>query len=268
MRAVLSQTRAVGAELILADGRGSGFDQSVSSDVIWLRLPGAERLTLHARALEAVRGDVVAITEDHVRPDPDWCEAILRAHRERPEIDVIVGAIRNASLKRLSDRASFLLTSAPYAPPLHQVPERAPPFNNLSVKRRVLPTTLRPGELEFDVVPGLFAAGKIAVDERITAAHVQDVSMTEALVMHFHNGRTHGGTFVDDPRTLRLRRARDALRVPRLLTAETYREVAKRPASRYGRRDIAGVALIAGAHIFGFLIGLITGRGNSPQRVT
>ena len=268
VRAVLSQARTVGAELILADGHGSGFDPAACADVTWLRLPGAARLTLHARALEVARGDVIAITEDHVRPDPDWCETILRAHRERPEVDVIVGAIRNASRKRLSDRASFLLTSAPYAPPLLQVPERAPPFNNLSVKRRVLPASLRPGELEFDIVPGLFAVGKIAVDDRITAAHVQDVSMTAALVMHFHNGRTHGGTFIDDPRALRLRRARDALGIPRRLAAETYREVAKRPASRYARRDVAGVTLIAGAHAFGFLIGLITGRGNSPRRVT
>jgi hypothetical protein len=169
---------------------------------------------------------------------------------------------------RLSDRASFLVTSAAYQPPLHPLPERAPPFNNVSLKHRVLPATLRPGELEFYVVPGLFAAGSLYIDDRIACDHVQDVSMTEALVMHFHNGRQSGGTFVDEPRALRLRRAREVLRVPRLLAGETHREIAKRPASSYGRADVAGAAVIAGAHALGFLIGLVTGRGDSPRRVT
>lgn len=268
LREVLPQTRAAGAELILCDGHGSGIDRALYPDVLWLRRRGADRLTLHARAFELARGDVIAITEDHVRPAPDWCEAILRAHRERSEADVIVGAVRNPSKKRLSDRASFLLTSAPYLPPLRRLPERAPPFNNVSVKRRILPATLRPGEFEFDLVPGLFAAAKVWVDDRITVEHVQDVSMTEALVMHFHNGRTYGGTFVDEPRALRLRRALDALRVPRRLAAETRREIAKRPGCGYGRADVIGVAVIAGAHALGSLVGLVTGRGSSPRRMT
>jgi hypothetical protein len=268
IREVLPQSRAIGAELILADGDGSGFDPVLGPDVVWLRRPGADRLVLHAWALELARGHVVAITEDHVRPDPDWCEAILRAHRERPEADVIVGAVRNASTKHLLERASFLLTSAPYLPPLREIPTRTPPYNNLSVKRRALPPTLRPGELEFDLVPGLFTAGRVDVDDRIVVDHVQDLSVTEALMMHFHNGRTHGGTFADEPGARRVRRARDVFELPRQLVADTDRAIAQRNDRRYGRPDVAGVAVIAGAHVLGFLVGLATGRGRSPWRVT
>jgi hypothetical protein len=267
LRELAPQACAAGAELILCDGHGSGFDPIRYPEVVWLRSPGADRLTLHARALERARGDLVAITEDHVRPDQDWCEAVLRAHREQPHADIIVGAVRNASERRLSDRASFLLTSAPYLPPLQRLPGRTPPYNNLSMKRRVLPTLLAPGELEFDLVPGMFDAGQVVVDDRIAVNHVQPVSMAQALVMHFHNGRSHGGTFVDEPRSLRLRHARCALAVPRTLSAETNREITQRPASTYGRRDVAGVALIASAHTLGYLVGLVTGRGNSARHV-
>jgi hypothetical protein len=265
--AVLPQIQAVGGELIVADGHGSGLDPALGSDVVWLREPGAARLTLHARALAIAPGALVAITEDHVRPDPDWCEAMLRAHRERPDVDVIVGAIRNGSRRRVSDRASFLLTSAPYAPPLQELPRRSPPFNNLSLKRRVLPATPTPGELEFDLVPRLFAAGRVDVDGRVTAVHIQDLSILQALVLHFHNGRMHGGSFANEPPPRRRRRARDALRVPQRLTAETAEELARRPASSYGRRDAAGVALIATAHTLGLLAGLALGAGHSAQHV-
>src|SRR5262249_29922576 len=213
--------------------------------------------TLHARALRVARGEVIAITEDHVRPDPGWCEAILTAHRRRPEAQVIVGAMRNGTTKRLSDRASFLITSAPYLPPLPRLPERTPPYNDLSVKRRILPATLRPGEFEFDLVPGLFDAGKVCVENGFAGEHVQSVSMTDALVMHFHNGRTYGGSFVGETRALRCRRAVDALRAPRRLTAETSREIAQRPGLDVSWSDLAGVAVIGAAHALGTLVGLV-----------
>jgi hypothetical protein len=76
LREMLPQARAVGAELILADGHGCGFDPELDPDVVWLRRPGVDCLTRHARALGLARGDVVAITEDHARPDPNWCEAV------------------------------------------------------------------------------------------------------------------------------------------------------------------------------------------------
>jgi hypothetical protein len=268
LREMAPQARAVGAEVILCDGHGSGFDPVQYPEVLWLRTPGADRLTLHARALERARGDIVAITEDHVRPDQDWCEAILRAHREKPDADVIVGAVRNASTRRLSDRASFLLTSAPYLPPLQRLPGRTPPYNNLSMKRRVLPKSLAPGELEFALVPGLFDTGQVVVDDRVRAEHVQPVSMGQALTLHFHNGRTHGGRYVDESASLRLRRARCALALPRTLSAEVDQEIISRSSSLHRRRDVAGVALIASAHALGYVVGLVTGSGDSARRVT
>jgi hypothetical protein len=92
--------------------------------------------------------------------------------------------------------------------------------------------------------------------------------MREALAMHFHNGRTHGGAFVKDPRSLRLRRARRALTIPKSLVEEVHREIGRRPGTLYGNRDVVGVAMIAGAHTLGYLAGLVTGSGSSPRHIT
>jgi hypothetical protein len=239
-----------------------------SPDVVWLRQPGADRLTLHASAFEMARGDIITITEDHVRPDPDWCDAILRAHREQPEAVAIVGAVKNGSTKRLSDRASFpahvgvippatFPSAAAGAAVQQRVGEAADHAGDASARR-----------VRVRIRAGSVGAGKISVDDRMMVEHVQDVSMTEALVMHFHNGRTYGGTFIDEPRSLRLRRSLDALRTPERVTAEMHREIAQRSSGSHDSANVVGVAVIAGAHALGCLVGLVTGRGRSPRRLT
>jgi hypothetical protein len=51
---------------------------------------------LRAYGLGAARGDLVALLEDHARPDPNWCARIVEAHRQRfPGYAGIGGAIEN-----------------------------------------------------------------------------------------------------------------------------------------------------------------------------
>jgi hypothetical protein len=51
---------------------------------------------LRSIGLTNSRGQIVAMTEDHAIPETDWCEHILRSHRELTEYAVIGGAIENA----------------------------------------------------------------------------------------------------------------------------------------------------------------------------
>src|SRR5437588_7231772 len=49
---------------------------------------------LRSRGIDAARGEIVALTEDHGIPAPDWCRQILDAHRE--PFAGIGGAMENA----------------------------------------------------------------------------------------------------------------------------------------------------------------------------
>jgi hypothetical protein len=265
---LLPQVRALGGELILADGHGDGWDPAVGSDVIWVRKPGWDRLHLHREALAMATGDVIAFTEDHVRPTPSWCEAIITSHREHADADAISGAVTNASRSHSFERASFLFTSAPYLPPITGRPDRSPPANNFSLKRRAVSTDLAPGDVELVVLPELYEDGRMVIDDRIVIEHVQPVSAREALVMHFHNGRTHGGTFVDEPRVNKRILTRAGLRIPGRVTRETKEAIKARPESGYPKRDVYAVRAIGLAHLTGFLVGITRGRGNSPGKIT
>ena len=70
---------------------GAGFDSSQAAH------PGtAHRIYCRRRSagLAAARGDIVALTEDQVVPDPNWCLAIAAAHRR--SYAAVGGAVENA----------------------------------------------------------------------------------------------------------------------------------------------------------------------------
>jgi hypothetical protein len=90
---------------------------------------------LRARGALAARGRIVAFLEDHVRPGPGWCAAILEAHK-RP-FAVIGGAIQNG-VNRPLNWAAYFCDLGRYQNP---VPEGASAFAstvNNSYKRSVL----------------------------------------------------------------------------------------------------------------------------------
>ena len=121
MRGVLDsvyvQTRALGAELIVVDGHGQGLCEDHGyAGVRWLRRPGNTVFQLRAIGLAEARGEVVAVTEDHCRVAPDWCEQVLRAHRENPHAAVIGGVVDNGAVDSLWDRASFSSPAVSFCP--------------------------------------------------------------------------------------------------------------------------------------------------------
>ena len=47
-------------------------------------MPGKSVFQLRLAGYRAARGEVVAVTEDHVYVEPDWIERILAAHSASP----------------------------------------------------------------------------------------------------------------------------------------------------------------------------------------
>lgn len=101
--------------------------------------PGRQHLEYDRRraaGLAIARAPVVALTEDHARPAPDWCRNIVRAHATHPHA-AIGGTIGNASLDRLA-RAVYLCDFARYQSPLAEGPTHFVSDVNVSYKRAAL----------------------------------------------------------------------------------------------------------------------------------
>lgn len=88
-----------------------------------------------AAGLAAARAPVVALTEEHARPDAGWCRAILEAHRG-PEV-AIGGAIENGRDRPLH-WALYFLDAARYQNPVPTGPVRYVSDVNVSYKLEAL----------------------------------------------------------------------------------------------------------------------------------
>jgi GT2 family glycosyltransferase len=101
--------------------------------------PGRAHLAYDRRraaGLAAARAPIVALTEDHARPAPDWCARLAAAHARLPHA-VIGGAIDNASDTPLA-WAVYFSDFGRYQSPLPEGPADYVSDVNVSYKRAAL----------------------------------------------------------------------------------------------------------------------------------
>lgn len=264
------QCRALGAEIVIADSTGEGLPRDGGDQADCVRaivVPGADVFTLRAHGTAAARGDIVAWTEDHCRPAPDWCRRMLEIHAQYPEVDAVGGAVVNGSTGTAMDWSNFLCTFGPFVPPLgnSRIP-RVPAAANLSLKRRVIPAgPMDPGFIEFTLEPLLWNSRKVRFDDRAVVRHVQSWGWWGTPRAHFHNGRsTTGLAGMNGWRRLR------RMPVCALLPFEILRTAALPLIRKQGiplLRCLPCMAMLAVAHSAGELTGLLTGAGESPLRL-
>lgn len=265
---LLPQARAIGAEVIVADGDGGGLPGDIDG-VTRVVLPGASVFALRAAAAQVAAGDIVAVTEDHCVVGEDWCESIVAAHRRHPGAGMIGGPVSNGATRRLSDWANFLTTFSLFMPPLVQDRgDRVPPAANVSFKREVLPESLEDGDLEMAIPARLRAEGRIVMVEGVEVAHVQSHGLFGTIAAHFHNGRSTAGlgAYRQD------RHARRAYRwlllrvAPRMGTI-VLRDLRRRRTPLRAWLSLPLTGLLIVAHTVGGLIGATWGPGGSPVRL-
>jgi hypothetical protein len=260
LAALLPQARATGAEVVVV-GRA---EDAARAGVRLVRVDDDNIFRLRLTGIKAARGEVVAIGEDHAVPRPDWCEAVIRAHGERPEIPAVAGCLVNATTETVGGRGNFLAFAAPYQPPMPELPgERPPPLSALSFKREALDEldgTL--GRFEAVLVPRLFAEGRMAADDRIVVDHHQDHGVLWAVVNGFHGARAaYGYLRAEQGAGDRLRQARWSLaNWPRRLLAEARSECGS-------RAELMLVGLVGAGVGLGGAVGSLAGPGRSPERV-
>lgn len=263
-----SALERIGGELLIADGSDEGLPPELGAV---LHIPGADVFTLRAAALQIAGGELIATTEDHTLPEPDWHSAIVRAHRERPDALAIGGAVTNGSRASMTDRANFLMTFGMFLPPLpERHPDRVCPPVNVSFKRAAFDgREFLPGAVELEIAPEIYRDGSMLLDDRIVLAHVQPVSIARAHATHFHNGRSTAGL----PRRTRSRRhelnkAARTLFLPFRLISAVVRSSWHKPGYR---RDLVGsapmIVSLAFAHAAGEIAGTLAGPGGSPKNL-
>jgi hypothetical protein len=90
---------------------------------------------LRARGIQAARGEVVALLEDHAGPDPNWCRQVMAAHGRG--YAAVGGAIENG-VDRALNWAVYFCDFGKYQNPLPAGPAGYASDANVSYKREAL----------------------------------------------------------------------------------------------------------------------------------
>jgi hypothetical protein len=269
---VLPQARALGAEVIVADGDGHGLpDPPALPEIVRIEERGASVFRLRALGRARARGEVVAITEDHCRLRADWCRGVVEAHRRHPEADVIGGAVENGATGSPIDWAQFLVANGPFMPPVRPgAPRRLPGQANLSYKRRALPPdALGRGVLETFHNRSLATGGRLLIDDSLVVEHVQSVGFRGSCALNYHNGRSIAGFRLADMGVVeRVARLGGVVVLPLYMLARTLAAVL--PKRRHVREVLASLpflVLFLCCHAAGEAVGYVAGPGMSPARL-
>jgi hypothetical protein len=240
--------------------------------VVSVVAPGLSANELRGVALEHVRGDVVAITEDHCVVSPDWCRRVLDAHALHPQAAAIGGAVENGAVDHPIDWASFFLGNAPAMLPLPAGPADVIAAQaNVSYKRRALPAAAPPGGFfELSHNAELRERGEeLRVDPTLVVHHVQSLGFRGTCVIWFHASRTWGGQ--DGAQRSLPGRMAHALLAPLVHPLGILRHVRGVWAKGRMRRRMVAVAplmvLLGACATAGVTIGYATGKGDSSRHI-
>jgi hypothetical protein len=185
---------------------GSGFSADVRGHYPAVRFlacqpeapPGSSERAQELRAMgvAAAQGEIVALTENHVRPDPGWTAAILEAHRQ--PYAAIGGAVENG-LDGILSWATYFADLGRYHNPLPAGPSQFASVVNVSYKRERLDSVRQVWKHRFHetaVHAALMASGEtLALSPGIVVRQYRpDARLGPALREFFIWGRSFGAT--------------------------------------------------------------------------
>jgi hypothetical protein len=154
------------------------------------------QLELRARGIAAARGRIVALLEDHGRPDESWCAAIVAAHQA--DYAGIGGAIDNG-VDRILNWADYFSDLASYQNPVPDGEASMISEANSSYKRAVLEDVVEIWSGRFNQVEVNEAlrarSQKLALSSRIVVYQQRvGIKLGPALLEHFIWGRHFGAS--------------------------------------------------------------------------
>lgn len=274
IRTVIASAAAVAGEVVVTDGSGRPAPPAaeVGPGVVWLSFPGESVFQLRDRGYRAARGEIVAITEDHVRVPADWARRMIEGHAAHPEATAIGGSVENAATGSAMDWGSFLVVQASVAAPIRSGPaRRLSGAVNVAYKRyatEAMETYGGLGAMDGLHQRHLAEAGSILLnDDTIRVLHDQSLGFRGTTAIHYHAGRTMSGFRRQHMDAIGLLRIIGAPVIP---LARYVRAVALLTPRGHGRlllRYTPAMLWLLYSQGLGQFIGYLAGPGDSPRKV-
>lgn len=276
LEALDAQEGSLTAEVLLADCTGPSTVAAVRE-----RFPSVRVLAydepksvpwLRAAGLREARGRLVAVTEDHCVPRPDWYQRITEAHR-RTGWAAVGGGVENDSTTRAVDWAVFFCEYHQHMSPVPEGPSDFIPGMNVAYDMDALESmrdVFDEGLWENFLHDRLRAAGHVlGMDPRIVVGHKKRFTVSMFLSERFNYSRSFAGMRVAGaPLTTRLAWAAGSLLLPGLLVARLTRNVLRRRMYLgWYVRSFPLVVLFSVTWSIGELVGYLTGPGDSILKV-
>lgn len=198
--ALVRQAGDVSAEVIVCARSNSPSAQLVDAKYPEVRLIVADQLSsvaeLRALGVRAAYGRLIAITEDHCIPPPDWFVTIRQAHVNHLG-PAIGGAVDNGATERLVDWAVFFCEYSNFMSPAPRGIVHDLPGPNVSYKREALVAldVLTGTEFWETVVHGQVerAGETLWSDPSIRMLHRKHFATRSFLAERYHYSRSFAG---------------------------------------------------------------------------
>jgi predicted dehydrogenase len=227
---------------------------------------GARKLTfaqLRAYGLARANGDVVAITEDHFTPAPDWGRQILEAHRA-PHV-AIGGAVEKETPDAVLSWAFYLADYLRYLDP-QEGPSVHLTDGNVTYKRSALDSIrdLWSAEFHENVVHAALAARgqSLWLSPKIVVRQKRGMTLRGAVRDRYAFGRLFGSTRAEGMRGLdRLKLIVLCVLLPAVLLMRIASHVARtRRYTAAWLRALPALVLISTVWAWGEFVGYVTAR--------
>lgn len=217
LEALAPQCARLGAELLVARDPAAGPISDLRRRFPVMRVvegpPGASIPVLRGLGLAAAAGDPVALTEDHLVPEPDWLERLFAALE--PGVACAGGGMVNAATGRLADWAAYFSDYGFYSVARPDPPPGATPLltdANVAYRSEVVADAAAwaaAGAWENVVHDRLAARGKrLVLAREARVGHLHRYRFGAFLRNRFEHGRDYARSrLAEDPHTSRLARA-------------------------------------------------------------
>ena len=235
LRGLLAQSRVDDIEIIVpCDDRVTDLVglRCEYPSVIFFSVAGLRTYAeLRALGVEKARGRVIALTEDHCTPDPDWCERILQAHKA--PFAAVGGAVEKKHPDTVINWALYLADYGRYMNPRAEGFSRELTDCNVSYKSAALNAIADVWQSEFHepaVHDALRARGEtLWFSPNIIVRQQRSMHFGEALKDRYAFGRLFGsGRASAAPLLRRLFYAALCILLPALLVGRVARNVFRR----------------------------------------
>ncbi len=270
------QVKADDTEVIVISNYADDSSERINSQFPYVRYIGLPKTAtipeLRTAGIEAAKGEIIALLEDHCVFHANWCAEIKRAHGS--PYSIIGGAVENASVSRAVDWAVYLYEYGKYMLPLKAGVVDALAGNHVSYKRAILEQVkaqYADGFFETFINNQLRDAGKpLYLSPSAIVYHQKGYRITETFIQCFHHGRLFAGKRIEKMKFgKRLKFILGSFVLPVLLPGRILlRTWQKRRYRQELLRAFPLLALFMASWSFGEFIGYTFGAGASASKWT